>query len=382
MVKDENNQPNQSIYQSTAASDNIIRLFKSRRLIIWNTFGFAVLSVIIALILPKWYASYSEIITAESTTQSFISMLSGIPAAEFGLGSLSEDISSYIAILESRSLRQKTVEKFDLVNRYDSRDVEFAIEALGDNTLLEVTDEGTLIILVYDKDPVMARDMVVFMLEELDRKNIALSTELGKFNRTFLEERLEQNKEDLTVAEDKLRSFQERYGLIDVPNQILSAIEVYSDIYTQKVQAEIQYKVASSTFAENDPKVMQYKIIIDELEGFLEEINIAAGKDIKIIGFEELPEFALEYARLYREVELQSRIMEFILPQYEQARMEESKNIPSLQIIDYPQIPINKARPQRALIVIGTTFMAFIMSILYVLLEYRTRELRYQLKRD
>jgi uncharacterized protein involved in exopolysaccharide biosynthesis len=382
MVKDENNQSNQLKSPSAAASDNIFQLFKRRRLIIWNTTGFAVLSVIIALILPKWYASYSEIITAESTTQSFISMLSGIPTAEFGLGSLSEDISSYIAILESRSLRQKTVEKFDLVNRYDSRDIEFAMEALGDNTLLEVTDEGTLIVSVYDKDPVMARDMVVFMLEELDRKNIALSSELGKFNRTFLEERLEQNKEDLEAAEDRLRVFQEQYGLIDVPNQILAAIEVYSDIYTQKVQAEIQFKVASATFAANDPKVLQYKLIIDELEGFLKEVNIAAGKDINIIGFEEFPELALEYARLFREVELQSRIMEFILPQYEQARMEESKNIPSLQIIDYPQIPINKAKPQRALIVISTTFMAFIMSILYVLLEYRTRELRYRLKRD
>ena len=95
-----------------------------------------------------------------------------------------------------------------------------------------------------------------------------------------------------------------------------------------------------------------------------------------------MPELVLEYARFFREVELQSRIMEFILPQYEQARMEETKNIPSLQIIDYPQIPINKARPQRALIVISTTLMAFLMSIFYVLLEYRTRELRGRLKRD
>ena len=99
-----------------------------------------------------------------------------------------------------------------------------------------------------------------------------------------------------------------------------------------------------------------------------------------LLAFQDLPDLGLEYARLFREVELQSRIMEFLLPQYEQARMEETKNIPSLQVIDKPYVALNKAKPQRSLIVVATTVMAFIISVLYVLFEYRTRELRKKLK--
>ena len=60
--------------------------------------------------------------------------------------------------------------------------------------------------------------------------------------------------------------------------------------------------------------------------------------------------------------------------------MEETKNIPSLQVIDMPYIAINKTKPQRSLIVIATAFMASLLSILFVLFEYRTRELRVKLK--
>ena len=74
------------------------------------------------------------------------------------------------------------------------------------------------------------------------------------------------------------------------------------------------------------------------------------------------------------------QILELILPQYEQAAMEETKNIPSLQVIDEPKVALNKAKPKRSLIVIATTFMAFILSVLYVLFEYRTREIRSILK--
>ena len=79
-------------------------------------------------------------------------------------------------------------------------------------------------------------------------------------------------------------------------------------------------------------------------------------------------------------IQLQNKILEIIVPQYEQAAMEETKNIPSLQVVDDPKVALNKAKPKRSLIVIATTFMALILSILYVLFEYQTREIRNKLK--
>ena len=91
------------------------------------------------------------------------------------------------------------------------------------------------------------------------------------------------------------------------------------------------------------------------------------------------PDLGMRSARLMREVEVQGRLLEIMVPQYEQARMEESKNIPTLQIIDEPKVPLNKIKPKRILIVLGALFMATVFSSGYLLSEFHTRNLRKRL---
>lgn len=356
--------------------ENITQIWKKRKFIIWNTFGFAVISIVISLVLPKWYAAQATIISSGGSTSNFLSMLSGIPMGGFGLSALNEDISNYIAILETRAVRENVVKKFDLISRYNSKDVEFAMDALSQNVELRVSEEGSLKITVLDKDPVVARDIANELILQLDEVNRRLSSEKGHFNREFLEERLMQNHNDLKIAENELKHFQQTYGLIDVPSQVTAAIETYAQIYAKKVEADIQYEIAKYTYSSNDPKVLQLLKMKNELNQLLDKM-VTHGDDKKVLlAFQDLPDLGLEYARLYREVDLQSKIMEFLLPQYEQARMEETKDIPSLQVIDKPYVALNKAKPQRSLIVIASTVMAFLMSIIYILIEYKTRDLR------
>lgn len=361
--------------------ENLIQLLKKKWFIIINTGVFVILSIIISLMLPNWFSSKATIMSSGGGTSNFLSMLSGIPMGDFGLSALNEDISNYIAILESRSVRENLVKKFDLVDRYKAKDIEFAMGTLEKYVELKVSEEGNLLITVLDKDPVVARDIATALISELDRVNRRLSSEKGHFNRTFLEERLEQNKQDLENAENKLNSFQNKYGIVDVPSQVAATIETYAQVYSKKVENEINYRVASEMYTENDPKVFQYKRISQELDKILKDI-INSDKDKNVLpAFNDLPDLGLKYTRLFREVQLQSKILEFILPQYEQARMEETKNIPSIQVVDEPKVALNKAKPKRSLIVIATTFMAFILSVLYVLFEYRTRDIRDTLKR-
>lgn len=362
--------------------ENIVQIWGKRRFIFWNTFGFAILSIVISLLLPKWYMSSASIVSSGGNSSNFLSMLSGLPLGDFGLAGLSKDISNYIAILESRDLREGVVTQFDLIKRYESKNIEYALQTLDENVEIKVTEEGTLKVTVIDKDPVVARDMANKFIDELDVINRRLSSEKGKFNREFLENRLIQNKSDIKNAEDKLKKFQHRYGLIDVPSQVSAAIENYTKLYASKVEIDIEYEIAKATYSVNDPKVIQLQqmsVIINQL---LEDMILKGDEKNVLLAFNDLPDLGLEYVRLYREVELQSKILEFLLPQYEQARMEETKNIPSLQIIDTPRISINKVKPQRALIVIGTTFMAMLLSLLYVIVEYKTRFMREHLKQQ
>lgn len=360
--------------------ENIIQIMKKKWFIIINTGLFAILSIVISLTLPNWYSSRASIISSGGGTSNFLSMLSGIPMGDFGLSALSEDISSYIAILQSRSVRENIVKEFDLVNRYEAKDIEFAISTLEKYVELKVSEEGNLLITVFDKDPVVARDITNAFIRELDQVNRRLSKEKGYFNREFLEERLTQNKNDLKIAEDNLNKFQKIYGLIDVPSQIAVSIETYAQVYAKKIENEINLNVAKAMYSLSDPNVTQYKKIDQELEKLLTNLTDKGDDKNVLTAFKDIPDLGLEYARLFREVQLQNKILEILIPQYEQAAMEETKNIPSLQVVDEPKVALNKSKPKRSLIVIATTVMAFILSILYVLFEYRTRNIRNILK--
>ena len=59
------------------------------------------------------------------------------------------------------------------------------------------------------------------------------------------------------------------------------------------------------------------------------------------------------------------KIMEFILPQFEQAKIQEAKDTPTVQILDEAVQPIKKHRPKRMIIVLFYGLLSFIFSILY-----------------
>jgi uncharacterized protein involved in exopolysaccharide biosynthesis len=303
------------------------------------------------------------------------------------------------------------VNKFNLVDRYKQRDIEFAMEAFEEKMELEVTEEGTLEISIIDKDPLVAKQMVSETLFMLDQINQNIGMEAGKYNREFLERRLNQNKHDLEKAEFALKTFQEKTGIIDLVAQLTSTMqmsaqaynsifEAYTELYAKKIETETELAVAKTTLSINNPTIMQLEKLLNEQIFQLEQLMIKLDEKLQYllsnitptqvdavpniefsVSFNSLPSLGLENGRLIREVELQSRIQELLIPQFEQAKLEETKNIPTLQVIDKPKVAINKAKPKRAFIVIGATLMSILLSIIFIYTDHHTRDLRTALKR-
>ena len=72
--------------------------------------------------------------------------------------------------------------------------------------------------------------------------------------------------------------------------------------------------------------------------------------------------------RYFREVELQGKIMEFILPMYEQSKIEEQKSIPTVVVID-PAVPAQlKDSPKRMFIILGV-FSLFAIIFLVIVFQ-------------
>jgi uncharacterized protein involved in exopolysaccharide biosynthesis len=95
------------------------------------------------------------------------------------------------------------------------------------------------------------------------------------------------------------------------------------------------------------------------------------------------PEIIMGYLRLQRELEIQNKILTTLIPLFEQAKLQEKKDTPSLLIIDYPNVPDKKAKPKRLIIVGASGFLGFVSIYIYfffyVFIYSRIRNVRQQL---
>ena len=80
------------------------------------------------------------------------------------------------------------------------------------------------------------------------------------------------------------------------------------------------------------------------------------------------PEILTELARMQRDVEIRSRTYLFLNQEYEVAKLDAQKDIPIVRILDQPSLPTKKVAPKRALTVAVATVMAFILSLMVVII--------------
>ncbi|MEM4260457.1 MAG: GNVR domain-containing protein, partial [Candidatus Woesearchaeota archaeon] len=237
---------------------------------------------------------------------------------------------------------------------------------------------GVLYVGVYDKDKVLAKEMVEYLLEQLDKINIELNVLNAKNNREFIEKRYYLAKEDLTRAEDSLKSFQLIYGVapdLQIKAAAQSAFALEAELKAEEVKLDVLKKILSS----DQPEVKTQEAKIISLKNKITEIKTSTDlSDILSLG--NSPQIAMGFLRLQREVEIQTKILTFLLPIYEQAKIEEKRETPTITILDKPVIADRKAKPKRFTMVVIWTILGFVFSVCSFVLYDRFKILKINLK--
>jgi hypothetical protein len=73
------------------------------------------------------------------------------------------------------------------------------------------------------------------------------------------------------------------------------------------------------------------------------------------------------YADLYRRTKVQEAVFETLTQEYELAKVQEAKEIPTVKVLDPPNLPDKKSFPPRTLIVLLGTVLAFSLGVTWVL---------------
>ncbi len=363
-------------------------LVSYRKFLLSFVLGITLVVTLYALIAPKWYKSAAVVFPAEQTD--FLGGLSGLSSlvkgfsATKGLASLTGNTETdrYVAILKSATIQDAVIKKFELRKVYDLEDTyyEKTVKELQSNTEFIIEDEGQLTIVAYDKDPQRAADMANYFVELLNAINSQIHVQSAKANREFIEKRYNQNVTDIKDLEHEMREFQESYGVVAVPEQLETTVGAMANIYGQLAEKEIELSVLENNLSKDHPLVNMARIEVRELKNKINRINegeeFTDGGVNLLIPFKKAPELAGKYLKIYRDLEIQYKILEFITPLYEQAKVEEVRNTPSVVVLDHAGPAERKAKPRGSIYAIVTFIVTSFIGLFLVFSNELLKKIR------
>jgi uncharacterized protein involved in exopolysaccharide biosynthesis len=324
---------------SGPTAGDLLTVVRARfRFLLLNVAAVTLASLAVSLVLPKWYSARAVLLPpTEDDSGSLIAQL--VPR---GLGSIrmpgAPTIADvYVAVLKSRTVADRIVGRFRLVSRYRAQDVEKAVKMLSEHVRFHVGDEGTIEIAVEDRDPKTAAAMANAYVEELDRFNRLTRTTSAKRTRRFIEERLAVCEKDLAAAEDRLREYQQAHKLPVMSPSSQNDANVGASLMAQKIALEVKLQMLGQSLAASSEEMRRVR---EELAAVVRQVG-------------GLPRAGVEIMRLWRDVKVQEQVFELLTAQLEEARIKETRDTPTVQVLDPASVPLHKSRPKRAWIVIA-----------------------------
>jgi uncharacterized protein involved in exopolysaccharide biosynthesis len=324
---------------------------RTRRQLLLTCLTTAIVSGIISFLLPKWYASTVTVLppremgvlgslSALNTTLRDLGSLRSIA----GLGGARGPSYNYLSILESRSTKEALVRRFDLMRVYEISDssMEKTIKALEGNVEAEIADEGHISITVLDMDPGRAAQMANYYVNILNEININLNVQGATKYREYLEKSVREVNDSLRLYENAFAQFQKRHGLVVVPEDIQGSTQAVAQIYAEKALKEVEVAFLSQAMGKDNPELARRRLEMQVLND-------------KVATF---PDLGVQGLRLYRDLFIQGKILEVLMPMYEQARLEEKRETPSVVVLDRAIPAERKSKPKRLLIILLATLSA------------------------
>ncbi len=351
-------------------SDYLSVLYKWKKFIFINLSIVTIVATTISFLIPKTYKSTASMILAPQNAMG-MSGLSGLlgggnsamslGAKLFGVASTDEDL--ILGLLSSRTLVEKVVNKFDLYEYYneeDERNYDKLIKKFSGDLSFDPNEYGIIEISVINERPKLSAEIANYFVYLADSMNIELGIRNAKNNRLFVERRYNKNVEDLKKAEDSMYVFQKKYGIFAVPEQLEASVKAAAEIEGLLTQRELVLHMLKESSGESSP---QYINMLSEVNILRKKVNelkfsnqLSSNSNI-LFPFKNIPNIVIEYFRLFREVEIQAKIMEFTLPMIEQAKLDEQKSIPTLLVVDKAFPPQLKYGPKRSVIILGAIFL-------------------------
>jgi tyrosine-protein kinase Etk/Wzc len=353
----------------------LLLLLNDRLRITLITISSLLLGVCIAFLLKPTFTATATFLPPQQE-QSTVSALMGQFGSMAGLGGagglLKNPADIYVAMITSRTIADRMIERFHLQALYMTSKMGVTREILESNITAEAGRDGLIEINVKDTDPRRASELANGLIDELYHLTATLSTNEASRRRLFYDRQLDDERSALAAAEEDLRTTQENTGLIQLGTQAEQVIHNVADLRAQISSREVELQSMRTYATDENPNVTRLQEEIRELE---QQLTALGGNQQRIppgnieVSTGQFPERGLQYARKLREVTYHAALLDLIAKEREGARIDESKSTPPVEVVDHAVPPDTKSGPPRTLIIIGLGVIGFCVACFWAFLS-------------
>jgi uncharacterized protein involved in exopolysaccharide biosynthesis len=385
--------PNAADVPALRSIDVAWLLWRKRRFLARLTASGLVLFTVIAFNLQKRYTATAHLMPPDYSSSSQLAMSlpslsggddqgggSGGGGGGIGVGSvmgvaskllgLSTSGSLIAGVAQSRTVEDSIISQFGLMKLYRTKYPEDARKILeGTTEIKEDPKTGIIALSFEDTDPERAAAIAQAYVENLNHVLSGVNASSARRERIFIDQRLVEVKKDLDASAKEFAEFSSANSAINIPEQAKAMVGAAADLEAKLIAAQSMLGGLKQIYTDNNVNVRQMQASVAELQ---KQINQFGGSDVVPAGgstlpkselypsVRQLPLLGVKYLELYRRTRINEAVFEFLTKQGEIARVEEARDLPSVQVLDPAVAPQRKTSPHRLLImIIGMCFTFF-----------------------
>ncbi|MBX3043471.1 MAG: hypothetical protein KIT33_05085 [Candidatus Kapabacteria bacterium] len=357
-------------------------LWRHKILIFSVTFVIALIAAIVSvLFLENEYKATTNVVPPQSGSM-MDNALGSISGAlkDIGLtklGGSGGDSYDFIVVLESRTVKDSIIHEFNLPKIYDIPDTIMSLvrEKFEENLEINYEREGNYTVSIWDTDKNRAAEMANRYIEIANNVAVKLYREEVAMNKKNMEDRMTDTDSTIRAISDTLEKFSRRTMMFYPTEQAAALSKSLAELKSEEIKYEMFVDYYSKLYGDDDYVTQSIKGLKDKMSSKIAEVKTKPG----FAGNFSLDEAAgegIEFMRLYTELETYSKVKAFMLPMIEKNKLDETKKMKNLMVLDYAIPSDRKDRPKRSLIVAGSAFGGFALTIFIILIVNSLRNLK------
>lgn len=297
---------------------------------------------------------------------SALSQLGALGALAGGAAGIKTPADQYVSLIQSVTVSDRLIEKFDLHTVYD---VKYRFEArreLREKVHVSVgKKDGMISLEVDDPNPQRAAQMANEYVIQLRRITSDLALTEAQQRRVFFEEQLKQTRDRLAQAQRALQASGFNPGALKAEPK--AAAETYARLNAEVAAAEVRLQTVRRTLSDTTPEVQQQQSLVAALRAQLARVEASSRS--------ETGDNA-DYVGRYRDYKYQEALFDSFSRQYELARLDESREGALIQVVDTATPPERRSRPRRGFIALAAAIAAAAVLSVWLVQRHAKRTTR------